>query len=1168
MRLKNIKLAGFKSFVDPTVVPFPSNLCGIVGPNGCGKSNIVDAIRWVMGETSAKYLRGESMADVIFNGSSARKPVGQASVELHFDNSEGKLVGEYAKYTDIALKRTVTRDGQSNYYLNGTKCRRKDIIDIFLGTGLGSRSYSVIEQGMISRFIEAKPEELRIFLEEAAGVSKYKERRRETETRLRHTRENLERLHDVREEIDKQLEKLDRQAKAAEKYKIYKEEERQVKAQLLALHWREMDNELKNYDSIIKTYEVKIEEQIADQRRLGAEIEKHRQAGIEASDQFNEIQVRYYALGTDIARLEQTISHYRERVGQLEKDKAQVEQTWQELTRHTETDQQRVVSFRQELSENEPALRVAKTTEEASSDILATAETTMNEWQTQWDIFNQQAADAQKREQVEHTRIHHLDQRLEELHGRIDRMQEEFASIDFGNLEPQMTELQQQAEAIQLQIAEQKATLETITINISQQRQVNERVIQQLDKSQSQLQQLRGRQASLHALQQAVLGEGEGSAKDWLAAKQLQNNARLAQQLEVTADWEQAVETVLGEYLEAICVNELDKFTDFSQLQQGQVLLIDQQEQSNVASGSRGDLLLSHVKTKISLGSLLDGVYCVAQLADAMAMRSALHANESVVTKEGVWLSKHWLRVNKQVKQETSVIQREQELKRVNAEIIALNEQVELLQNQKSEGYDQVNSYELQRDSLQHQLTSRREEFSKINTDLQVKRTSYDRLQKRSEQLQLDIEESNAKRHQYSAELEQAQMLSQEMQVLVEQNTYMKEELAAKRTTLRQALDDARQKSKDSKDSVHRLTLQVENARTQLQAAEENLVRMQDQMQVLSERREQLDAALAEGDAPIGDMQQQLDGLLEKRLHEEHQLNAARRHMEELQSSLRDLENARDEVVVKVENLRSELEQQKLNLQTFDVRRSTYEEQIVDLEANLQELLQTLPEEATIPSWTEQLQAVAGRIQRLGAINLAAIEEYKVQSERKEYLDAQYNDLMEALNTLEAAIHKIDKETKDRFRETFETVNRGFQTLFPKVFGGGSASLELMDNDLLTTGITVMARPPGKRNSSIHLLSGGEKALTAISLVFSIFQLNPAPFCLLDEVDAPLDDSNVNRFCNLVKEMSKQVQFMFISHNKLAIEMADHLTGVTMQEAGVSRIVAVDVQQAVEMAEA
>jgi chromosome segregation protein len=1167
MRLKSIKLVGFKSFVDPTTVPFPNNLSAIVGPNGCGKSNIVDAIRWVLGETSAKHLRGESMTDVIFNGSSARKPVGQASVELVFENNEGKLQGEYAKYAEIAVKRQVSRDGQSAYFLNSTKCRRKDIQDVFLGSGIGTRnSYSIIEQGMISRFIEAKPDDLRLFIEEAAGISKYKERRRETENRIRHTRENLERLEDVREEVAKQIEHLQRQAKAAEKYKVLKQDERLYKAQLLALHWLQMDHQIKNHDSVIKEKQVKVEERIAEQRGIDKEIELHRQQQTECGDTFNEVQAKYYAIGSEIARLEQSVTHHRERYQQLQSDQQQVEQAWQELTEHLSTDKQNISQWSQELLELEPALEQAKQATEASSDVLETAEQTMSQWQNQWDSFNQQAASVSQQVSVEKTRLQQLQQQQQRSMQRFTVVQSEHADINPNMLDQKIAELQHEQTNLQTVVEQQQQQLTDVRQQLTEQREQNQQTNDQLNVARSELQKMQGRQASLHALQQAASGSGSGSAGAWLENNSLQNNVRLAQQLNVKAGWEIAVETVLGAYLEAVCVDDVSQHTDFQQLQQGQVLLFDKANQNQQQHSDLAELLADYVSSDYPVAELLAGVHCAESLQDALQLREKLTDNQSVITQEGVWLGKSWLRVAKLADQQTSVIAREHELKQLTVKLDEQQQLVENLQANLGNGQNQLQQFEQQREQLQYQVNEQQQKLANVKASCSAQTNSREQLIKRAEQLQSEITETEQFLAECNVQIAQAEQTLQHAEAQMQRDTEQREQLASARGTYREALENAREKAKTDKERVHQLTLRIENIRTQLHSAEANIDRMQEQLQSVTQRRENLQQAMAEGESPVANLEQELQATLERRVIIDKDMQEARYKLETLNESLHNFEQRRNQVVEYVEALREDLQQAKLDFQTLDVRRTTYAEQIQAMNFEMQQLIAELPSEANLDEWEQELQRIANRIQRLGAINLAAIDEFKVQEERKVYLDAQYEDLTEALTTLETAIKKIDKETRERFQATFEQINAGFSELFPRVFGGGRAQLELTGDDILDTGVLVMAQPPGKRNSSIHLLSGGEKALTAISLVFAIFQLNPAPFCLLDEVDAPLDDSNVGRFCKLVKEMSEKVQFMFISHNKLAIEMADQLTGVTMHEPGVSRIVAVDVDQAVEMA--
>lgn len=1166
MRLKNIKLAGFKSFVDPTTVPFTKDLIAVVGPNGCGKSNIVDAIRWVMGESSAKTLRGESMADVIFNGSSARKPVGQASVQLTFDNSDGAIGGEYAKYTDIAIKRVASRDGTSNYYLNNTKCRRKDITDVFLGTGLGPRSYSVIEQGMISRFIEAKPDELRVYLEEAAGISKYKERRRETENRIRHTRENLDRVEDLREEIGKQLEKLQRQAKAAERYKVLKQDERLNKAQLHALHWQELDQQMQDFDRVIKEAEVAIEGRVAEQRRVGAQIEAVRESQIDTSDSMNEVQSRYYGLGAEIAKIEQSIAHHRERYQQLQEDKARIEQSVNELQQNTQDDQQQLNELNQELIQVEPKFNSAQQTLQTSNEALQTAEKAMEAWRHEWDTFSQQAAQVLKTAEVEQTRIKHAEQRIGEINLRVETLTNEQQKLDFTELEQQLTALQQDKQQIEQQVEQVEAQLGQTKNNLTQQISEIDSLTEQRFQTSEKLQTAKGRFSSISALQQAALGEQDDTLITWLEKNNLNQQQRLAQTLSVESGWEQAVETVLGSHLEAICVD------NFSAVEN---LLSETPETSfeffianSKQDTNQTNRLSSKVTGEFSVAGILNQIYCAETLSEAKNILNDLAPNESVVTKDGIWLSQNWLRVAKDKDTKAGILQREAELKQLQSEIKQLETVVEDIQQQLQQAKIARQQLETDKEQQQQERNVLNQNLADAKVKYEVTQQSLEQGQYRANRVSTELDELQKRLQLTEQELQQANNNWQHAISHSEQHATQKVELEIQGAECTERLTKAREQATQDATSCHQFELRIGQIKPQVQTLQASVDRSEQQLKQLFERNTALAESLSKGEGPVTELQTELENALDKRITVEQELNQIRQKVEEYTQQMRDYEEAKEAISVQVEQMRRDLEEKRLEYRTVDVRKKTVEEHIAELDYQFNEIMQEIPEDANIQTWQEEAERIATRISRLGAINLAAIDEFKVQDERKQYLDRQYEDLIEALTTLENAIHRIDKETRARFKETFDKVNDGFQKLFPKVFGGGSAHLELTGDDLLNTGISVIARPPGKRNTTIHLLSGGEKALTAVSLVFAIFHLNPAPFCLLDEVDAPLDDANVGRFCALVKEMSEKVQFLFISHNKIAIEMAEQLTGVTMQEPGVSRIVAVDVDQAVQMAAA
>ncbi|MCR8921701.1 chromosome segregation protein SMC [Dasania sp. GY-MA-18] len=1166
MRLKSIKLAGFKSFVDPTTVNFPSNLGCVVGPNGCGKSNIIDAVRWVMGESSAKNLRGENMTDVIFNGSVNRKPIGQASIELVFDNTDGTLGGEYSRFAEIATKRRVTRDGQSDYFLNGTKCRRRDITDIFLGTGLGPRSYSIIEQGMISRLIESKPEELRVFIEEAAGISKYKERRRETENRMRRTMENLERLTDLRDEMERQLETLKRQAQAAERYAELKKEERVYTAQLQALQWKSLDSDVKEREQAIRDLEVKLEAVIAEQRAIDASIEKYRDAHTEAMDTFNEVQARFYTLGGEVTRLEQSIKHQQDRSRQLREDLQQTEQNYQQAQSHLQSDNQNMQRWAEELEQIEPELEMAQASEEETAETLQAAEEAMQQWQQQWDEFNLEASQPRQRAEVQQSRIQQFEQVLSRMQERVEKLEQEKQGLSAGPVEEEIELLAEQQAELDLQLEEQQQRIAEQAEQINQQRDSNNESSSALDVARNKLQSLRGRQASLEALQQAALGQQGGAINEWLSKNSLAGQARLAENIKVASGWETAVEAVLGEHLQAVCVDGLDAVAALTeQLQKGSVTLLDGASASQHSGSAVADTLASKVEGP-QAASLLAGVYVAEDLPAALALRSKLEAHESVVTAEGLWLGPNWLRVAKDSDAQAGVLNRQQELETLNADIAGLEVKVEALEAEISTGREALKTAETLREQLQRELQDVNKKHTELRSELSAKQVQVEQISVRRDRINNELSES---REQFQIEQEglgEARIILQEAIEAMEQDANERERLLAVRDESRSKLDQARQSARHDKDSAHQLAMRYQSLRAQLDSMNQNIERTRAQVEQLEERRATLQEGIEGADEPIEELKMELEAQLESRLMVEEELSSERAKVDEFEHALRQAEQGRSAVEQRAQTVRSELESLRVNVQGLQVSRRALEEQLIATQFDLENVLANLPEEASESAWREELESIGRKIARLGNINMAAIDDYKSQSERKVYLDAQNDDLMEALQTLENAIAKIDKETRQRFKETFDTVNGSLQELFPKVFGGGTAYLEMTGDDLLDTGIAIMARPPGKRNSTIHLLSGGEKALTAIALVFSIFRLNPAPFCMLDEVDAPLDDANVGRYARLVKEMSKSVQFIYITHNKIAMEMAEQLLGVTMHEPGVSRLVTVDVDEAAELA--
>lgn len=1165
MRLKCIKMAGFKSFVDPTTIPFPTNLSAIVGPNGCGKSNTIDAVRWVMGESSAKHLRGESMTDVIFNGSNARKPVGQCSVELVFDNSDHSLKGEYAGFNEISIRRRVTRDGQSTYFLNGTKCRRKDVTDLFLGTGLGARSYAIIEQGMISRLIEAKPEELRTTIEEAAGISRYKERRRDTENRMRRTRENLERLTDIREELERQLQHLHRQAQSAEKYKEYKQEERTRRAQLSALRWKRLDEEVGQQELKIAEMETRYEGFVSEQRRIDAEVEALREEHHTATEAFNAVQAQYYQLGNEIARFEQTMQHRQEQSHQLLQDIQEAERQLQEATAETQGDTDRVEEARETLEMLEPELEAAEEKATLATDALAEIERRQQAWQSSWDSFNQNAQGPKRQAEVAQSRIQHLEKVIEQLHRRQENLYRErdelAADPDAENLEAlieQTEELEMRSESFQTQQDELTERLQTTRVQAEEKRR-------QYDEIRQNLQQKQAREATLKALIKAALGDESQGVQDWLASHQMRESVRLAQELSVDSGWEVAVESVLGDRLQSVCVQSIDSLsTAVSRFQDGTLTLVS--GPGGGAERAAADGLLSKVRCDRDLSAWLGPVRIAESLEAALAMRGQLADHESVVTQDGVWMGPNWLRVKRGEGGADGLLSQQQELEQLVDEIDELEVAEEDLEVGLNVALMQQKSIEEEREQLQRDSQQLARQLAEAKSELSGRRVQAEQLRERRQRLGEDITEVEA---QMVEEREALAMNREELQQSLdsmEEDVDEREALLAEREEFRITVDEKRDEVRQLREQYHQLQLKQQGLQTQVSSLHNSLERARQQRARAEERLQRLQEQLTDRQDPTDDLKEELEMKLESRLQLEEELGEKRAAMEQADGRMRELEQKRVAAEQQAMAVRSEMEQQKMSAQTQITRRATLDEQLKEQQFDLDTVLENMPEDAEENAWEAELEKLAAKIQRLGPINLAAIEEYQTQSERKRYLDEQDHDLQRALETLENAIRKIDRETRTRFKETFDRVNQGLQDLFPKVFGGGHAYLELTGEDLLDTGVAIMARPPGKRNSTIHLLSGGEKALTAIAMVFSIFRLNPAPFCMLDEVDAPLDDANVGRYAKLVEAMSEHVQFIYITHNKISMEMGHQLMGVTMNEPGVSRLVSVNVEEAAELA--
>jgi chromosome segregation protein len=1165
MRLTKIKVAGFKSFADPTSVGFPSNLTGVVGPNGCGKSNIIDAVRWVMGELSAKHLRGDSMTDVIFNGSASRKPVGTASVELVFDNSDGKISGPYADYAEVSLKRQVTRDGTSNYFLNGARCRRKDITQLFLGTGLGSRSYAIIEQGMISRVIEAKADDMRMFVEEAAGISRYKERRKETEARISDTRENLERLQDVRDEVDKQIRHLQRQAATARRYQALKETERRLTAELLALRLREIDSGAEIQDSAVRECELTMQHALADQRASEAAIETQRVYQHEQSERVSAVQGRYYEIGAEISRTESSIAHTREMREQQRNELTQARTTLAELNLHIDRDELQIASLRAEIERLAPELAQAQSAEGALNEEAIAAEQSLADWQQRWEDFNREQGAAHQTTQVERARIEQLENQLRRLAQQSDRLAIEREGLVAQEPSALLTQLTE-TESVARGTADELSQALNVALDRSQKlRAAQFEAESRLEASRNDREKRRAEVVSLEALQKAALQRGDSRTAEWLVSSGLGKKPRLAAQLSVQGGWERAVETALGDYLEALCVDELDEVAGvLPSLPVGRVSLL--QGGSHLDADGTPGMLSGVVSGPGAIVRLLSRVRLAETLASALQTRRELASDESVITRSGEWIGRDWLRVNRGGDPHSGVLEREQRMKALRAELTLSEENTREMEAALATCREQLADAERERDAAQSRIQGAHRDHADLLGQLEGERARSQESTMRRERLEEEAAEVTREHGLSQDTLARARAELDRGLVALDALDSRRASLEGEREERREAVQSVRARWQAAQLTSRDLLIRIESRRSSESSMGVGLKRMADQRTQTQARGAELEAALAGGDQPIVELEGRLKDFLARRLEIETELATERRALEDADGALRALDEKRLDAESRVNTARAAMEQARLVAQESRVRREGLVEQFAATRFDLAEILAGLAVDAAVPAWEESLASTRGDLEKLGQVNLAAIDELKEASERKEYLDRQFADVTSALTTLEEAMRKIDKETRTRFEDTFERINNGLKEKFPKLFGGGHAYLELVGEDVLSAGVAVMARPPGKRNSSIHQLSGGEKALTAVALVFSIFDLNPAPFCLLDEVDAPLDEHNVGRFCDIVKHMSDRVQFIFITHNKATMELASQLLGVTMTEPGCSRLVSVDVDEAVRMA--
>ncbi|OYV29569.1 MAG: chromosome segregation protein SMC [Thiomonas sp. 20-64-9] len=1176
MRLTSLRLAGFKSFAEPVTLPFPGRISGIVGPNGCGKSNVIDAVRWVLGESKASELRGESMQDVIFNGSGQRKPASRCSVEMVFDNSDHRIGGQWGQFTELAIKRVLTRDGTSSYFINNQAVRRRDVHDIFLGTGLGPRSYAIIGQGTITRILESRPEDLRMMLEEAAGVSKYKERRRETENRLQDTRENLTRVQDILRELGSNLGRLEQQAEVATRYQglqasatlvqqqlwLLRQEEAQAKRQQITLAGGEAMNAL--------------EARIAEQRAIEAEIETLRQAQFASSDTLNRAQAAFYAAQSRVSQLEAEIRFVVEGRQRAQAALQAIDAQTQDWQQRHDTAVAQAADTAERLADAEVQAEVAQARVQEQSERLPTLEAALSDAQLRAADERAQAAAAQQALQAEAARQRGLGQQIQQLQQRAERLRaEQRAVVAPDSL--RLADLQRQQETLTDALDTTRAQREQLEDTLPELQQARQQAQQAQQAAAAQLAATSARLAALKALQERVLTEGK--LRPWLAKHGLDGLSQLWSRLQVENGLETALEAVLRERLSALELRQLDMAAGFaSDVPPAKLAFYSAAVQppatearaiSTPPAGCRP--LREGVRSgDAGLASLLDdwltAVFIAPSLQQALALRATLPAQTVLLTREGHAVSRQSVSFYAPDSEQSGVLARQQEIDNLERQIKAEQLIAEQSRAQLHQAEHDLGQAQEQLAALQRRQQQDTQQLHTVQVELLKLTQQAEQSAARNQQIATDLGDIDAQQGELQAQQAESEARFEELDARLADQQQLQADLETEVMAAQQALADARAQQRqlesqaaESGYAVRSLQQKRADLQREAQMAVEQIARQ-------TSAREAAQAELArlsEQGAQTG-----LQSALAEQQSAQAVLGARRSEADDIAQQLRKQEEARLTLDRDLDPLRQRITELQLKEQEFRLQAEQFAQQLAEAQADIEAVRASLPTDAQAPALAREHERLQRDIAALGAVNLAALDELGQARERKQFLDAQIEDLQTAITTLEDAIRKIDAETRDMLATTFEQINDHFGRMFPLLFGGGNARLIITGEEILDAGVQVMAQPPGKKNSSIHLLSGGEKALVAIALVFAIFQLNPAPFCLLDEVDAPLDDANTERYARLVKDMSTSTQFLFISHNKIAMEMADQLIGVTMQEQGVSRTVAVEMDAALRFAQA
>ena len=1170
MRINRIRINGFKSFVDPTTLKLPGNLTGIVGPNGCGKSNIIDALTWVLGETSAKQLRGESMDDIIFNGSGGRQQVSKATVEIVLDNSDGSVGDRYSNFSEIAVKRELVRDNQSNYSINGVRCRRKDVTDLFLGTGVGSRQYSVIGQGMVSRIVESKPEEMRGFLEEAAGISRYKDRRRETENKIKQTRVNIARINDLRNELQTQLNRLERQAREAKRYNKLKDEENLLQKKILAFRFSSLERKRKELSASKVTSDEALATKNSEVLKVDSEISIFTNKNEESYKKLNEGQSEFYKHSAKISRLEEIVKQNEERKSEAMSEQEEIQEKINVVRQDITNSTGALESVRAEISNVAAQTQAEK--DKVASDRLALSKK-IEEASVSGEQLNLLTISHQELEKT----LERL--KLQLIHCRQNK---DLSSTTLNSLTEESSQLEQEDHSSSLEKAKTmvedqennqkvlKQKRDDLRKSILHQRTKLDEETRKLHQGQKQLEEVRGRYSSLKTLQDSVHAHENEELKSWFANIRMGELRRLVETVEIETGWEVAFERAvtipLNAYVKPNVVEDLKgKFSSFDDVP-ADITIIDSREFPIKSRGHR-TLLSKVIRAPSVIKQIAAGITIADSKEEIKSLIAGIDEWNIAVSKDGTIVAPGWISICDRKNEKTNLILRENEIRRLKARLTNLEKQILHTQdtlNGHNTKLEQLHSEEqIIEEKIQERelrVVGAKESYLEHKAKAAQRGTRLEAIKSATEDARAVLRKENETEKDLMQNLSSAER--QIESIFIE-----KQETASKNKLIQTQTEDSRLELQTKTEHLHSLEIQLQNLKSKEETILFSIVQNQKQEEDFKDRQSRIRTSLQNDEISKKDELQNIDSAFQKKREIEQSLQGLKNGISVLEQDIKQLNSIRKKKQSELDSLKAKQEEIRVEDRSLEVLQEEIIRAAHKINVGIENAKDELSEDDSQKTLEVDLEKVLKKIERLGPLNLAAIEEFSELELRKKHFDSQNEDLEKALENLVSAIRKIDNETKARFKDIYDKVNKNITNVFSKLFGGGSARLVLTDQDILETGVSILARPPGKRNTNISQLSGGEKALTALSIIFTIFSLKPSPFCLLDEVDAPLDDSNVIRYAEMIAEMSKSVQFLFVSHNKLTMEIADQLIGVTMEEPGVSRMVSVDVPQALQLVE-